>query len=283
MLLWQTCASLTFKAGTIQETLKLLVMNKSYREYFKEYYDIYDEMLKSEVKTDPGYLVSFRPLEGKNSFVSVDSRWIGFDNKREIRKASLVNPIITKSHFKLLNYPLTVIENIAELSIFLRLGGHAIVNKVVAETSWTEILKPKVVTKTYEEGYIDYETVTKKYKERFARGNYRAEIFDRDNYQCRICGSSPDDGVHIRIEVHHIKPWEEGGITSPENLITLCASCHNGASKINREVLYRKIGLHFPYVKHKFFQEKISWTSDQRRSHDQLADNAVTLKIKNIL
>jgi hypothetical protein len=81
--------------------------------------------------------------------------------------------------------------------------------------------------------------------------------------------------------VHHIKPWEEGGISSPENLITLCASCHEGAGLINREVLYKKVGLHFPYIKHKFFRKDINWTLDKRLSHNQLVDNTVSLKINN--
>lgn len=251
------------------------------KESYREYYRLYDETLANEKETEPGYLVSYRPLKSKHSFLSIDTHWVGQDKKHEIRRASLVNPLITKTHFKLLKYPLSIIENTTELTSFLRIGGHAIVTKSVAEVNWNEILEPKIVANTYEEGYIEYETVDEKFKKRFARGNFRIEIFDRDNYQCRICGSSPDDGVHVRLEVHHIKPWEEGGITSPENLITLCASCHEGASLIDREILYRKIGLEFPFIEHKFFKQDINWSQEQRISHRRLLSNAVSLRIKN--
>lgn len=254
---------------------------KSYREKYKEYYRIYDDILANEKEIEPGYLVSFRPLKSGYSFLSINTKWVGQDKKHEIRQASLVEPLITKAHFKLLKYPLLIIENTTELTGFLRIGGHAMVTKNVAETNWKEILEPKVVANTYEEGYIDYEIVHEKFKKRYARGNFRIEIFDRDNYQCKICGSSPNDGVHVRLELHHIKPWEEGGITSPENLITLCASCHAGANLFNREVLYRKIGLEFPFVEHKFFKENMNWNLVQRISHTQLLSNAVSLRIKN--
>lgn len=256
-------------------------MDAVVREYFKEYYEIYEEALKSEVDNAPGYLVSYRPLQGKSSFIAIDTEWIGFDNKMEVRQASLVDPIKTMSHFKLINYPLSIVENTAELTTFLGIGGHAIVSKNLAETNWQEILRPKVVTKTYGEGYIDYETIPDKYKKRFARGNYRIEIFDRDNYQCRICGASPDDSVHVRLEAHHIKPWEEGGVTEPENLITLCSTCHEGAKFIDRGVLYKKIGLCFPHEKHKLYKQNSNWTRMQQSSFDQLIDNSITLKINN--
>jgi hypothetical protein len=67
--------------------------------------------------------------------MAIDTMWVGQDKKREIRQASLVDPVIAKSHFKLLNYPLSVIENVCELTSFLRIGGHAIVSKNIVETN----------------------------------------------------------------------------------------------------------------------------------------------------
>lgn len=248
----------------------------------KEYYDIYYKMLEHEGESSPGYLVSFRPVDGEYSFVSIhNTMWVGNEKKWEIRKADLVNPVVVQSHFKFLNFPLTHVTNPAELTSFLRIGGHGLIEKEIVEKSWSDILNPRIVVNTYEEGFINYATITKKFTERFARGNFRIEIFDRDNYQCKICGASPDDNIHVRLEVHHIKPWEEGGISSPDNLITLCASCHGGASAINREVLYKKIGLHFPNAKHKFFKEDITWSYGQRLSFSRVINDIVTLRIKN--
>jgi len=60
----------------------------------------------------------------------------------------------------------------------------------------------------------------------------RLEIFDRDSFTCRFCGSQ------IRqLQVHHLiylperDPWEY----SDEYLITLCDQCHSDEEKLKLE------------------------------------------------
>jgi hypothetical protein len=59
-------------------------------------------------------------------------------------------------------------------------------------------------------------------------------IYNRDGYRCQSCGCSctsksraktPDETRRI-IQCHHIKPFRDSGDNSPENLVTLCLSCH---------------------------------------------------------
>ncbi len=50
--------------------------------------------------------------------------------------------------------------------------------------------------------------------------NYRQAILDRDHKKCAKCKS------HNQLEVHHIVMQYLGGNDNPENLITLCAACH---------------------------------------------------------
>lgn len=52
----------------------------------------------------------------------------------------------------------------------------------------------------------------------------RLQIIERDNHTCQHCGLKP--GKHSKLQVHHIKRRKEGGADEPENLITLCFSCH---------------------------------------------------------
>lgn len=49
----------------------------------------------------------------------------------------------------------------------------------------------------------------------------RRSIIHRDKRKCQMCGKKSD------LEVHHIKPKENGGGDNPENLITLCRACHD--------------------------------------------------------
>jgi predicted restriction endonuclease len=106
------------------------------------------------------------------------------------------------------------------------------------------------------------------------------QIFDRDECRCRICGASPDTDRHATIEVHHIKPWEEGGITSPENLITLCKLCHDNIIYVDRKILYRKIGINFPLQNHLIFNSQNNYSFKQRTQLSHYMYNAVTLRIK---
>jgi hypothetical protein len=54
------------------------------------------------------------------------------------------------------------------------------------------------------------------------------QVLNRDDRRCRICGRRPDDDTDLVLHVHHIRPWEKGGVTDPTNLITLCHTCHSG-------------------------------------------------------
>lgn len=50
----------------------------------------------------------------------------------------------------------------------------------------------------------------------------RRIVLDRDGHHCRF----PDCGATDALEVHHIVPLRLGGLTAPDNGITLCATCH---------------------------------------------------------
>ena len=50
--------------------------------------------------------------------------------------------------------------------------------------------------------------------------NMRWEIWERDNFTCRNCGS------RRRLSIDHIIPVSKGGQTIKENLQTLCTSCN---------------------------------------------------------
>jgi hypothetical protein len=53
----------------------------------------------------------------------------------------------------------------------------------------------------------------------------RGKILARDSYTCEVCGRSPQ-GDGVRLEVHHLTWVSGGGTNDPDNLITLCSSCH---------------------------------------------------------
>lgn len=54
----------------------------------------------------------------------------------------------------------------------------------------------------------------------------RAQIKERDNYTCLLCGVSIAAEPHLLLEVDHIMPVSKGGLNTPDNLQTLCWRCN---------------------------------------------------------
>jgi len=54
----------------------------------------------------------------------------------------------------------------------------------------------------------------------------RTFIKNRDNHTCRYCGVSIAAEPHLLLEVDHIMPVSRGGLSTPENLQTLCWRCN---------------------------------------------------------
>lgn len=50
---------------------------------------------------------------------------------------------------------------------------------------------------------------------------FRAPVFARDGYKCRICGATE------KLVLDHIVPISKGGCDDPSNLQTLCWSCNS--------------------------------------------------------
>ncbi|MCJ7426681.1 MAG: HNH endonuclease [Dehalococcoidales bacterium] len=60
----------------------------------------------------------------------------------------------------------------------------------------------------------------------------RLEIRKRDRFACQICGAQK--GQNLALAVHHMRPVGHGGSSKPDNLILLCAKCHNWEHRLLR-------------------------------------------------
>lgn len=54
----------------------------------------------------------------------------------------------------------------------------------------------------------------------------REKIKKRDNYTCKICGLSTKDEPNLLLEIDHIIPLAKGGLSTEDNLQTLCWKCN---------------------------------------------------------
>ena len=92
------------------------------------------------------------------------------------------------------------------------------ITKLVVEVASFDIQKiknPDITGKQYREG------------EQAGFWNTREYVLHRDNHTCQHCKGKNNDSV---LNVHHIESRKTGG-NSPNNLITLCKTCHEKLHK----------------------------------------------------
>ena len=60
------------------------------------------------------------------------------------------------------------------------------------------------------------------------------QVLERDGWRCQVCGSMQS------LQVHHLKFRSQSGGDEEQNLITLCAECHE---QVHRKASYYKARL----------------------------------------
>ena len=89
------------------------------------------------------------------------------------------------------------------------------INKMIVEVAAFDIQKlknPNIMNLEYQIG------------EQYSFNNVREYVLWRDNHMCQCCKGKTKDKI---LNVHHIESRKFGG-NAPDNLITLCKTCHLG-------------------------------------------------------
>lgn len=92
------------------------------------------------------------------------------------------------------------------------------INRIIAEVASFDIQKiknPAISGADYQKG------------EQMNFWNVREYVLSRDGHECQCCHGKSGDKI---LNVHHIESRKTGG-DAPNNLITLCETCHNGYHK----------------------------------------------------
>lgn len=164
-----------------------------------------------------------------NVVFGTQTEWVGWtdDRRHEIRRSRLVYATFVDI-WKTLELPYCYVHTVDDLTIFLVAGGNALVEHKLAERIFPNQLGPHPTIAHGPFGFQGPEMFDATAFRRAPTPKLRMRIFDRDGRRCTICGRRPDDNTDVVLHVHHIRPWEKGGVTDPKNLITLCHTCHAG-------------------------------------------------------
>jgi hypothetical protein len=159
------------------------------------------------------------------------THWVGWvDGKpgREIRQASLVHAERMADTWTAMGEGCLVVNGTAALLVYFRLGGNALVVKEIGEKYFSDAIRANETAYDGAMGFKAASDLPAHVFKRAPRPKHRMKIIQRDHYRCKICGRRPDDYTDIELHVHHIRPWEKGGLTEDDNLLTLCDTCHDG-------------------------------------------------------
>ena len=106
----------------------------------------------------------------------------------------------------------------SHIQVIKRLYAILPITKLIVETAQFDIQKinnPEISGKEYQQG------------EQLGFWNVRAYVLFRDHHECQCCHGKSKDNV---LNVHHIESRKTGG-NAPNNLITLCETCHKAYHK----------------------------------------------------
>lgn len=149
------------------------------------------------------------------------------EHRIEIRRATPVKMLIADLWAKMGQSCLFVTRH-EQFPLYLMLGGNALISEEILTRSAPDWLDPYECYPASWTGFIKHDPKNSQPLRRAPTPKLRMQVLKRDSRRCKICGRSPNDHTDVFLEVHHIRPWGARGVTTVENLITLCKTCHDG-------------------------------------------------------
>ena len=133
------------------------------------------------------------------------------NRKTRYRKARFNNRGNTRTEGRLM--PSAKQRLNSHIQLVLKVSKILPISKIVVETASFDIQKiknPQISGTQYQEG------------EQLGFSNIREYVLARDNHVCQCCKGKSKDSI---LEVHHIETRKVGG-NAPNNLVTVCRTCH---------------------------------------------------------
>ncbi len=150
------------------------------------------------------------------------------ERRIELRAASIVHADRLLANYEKLGEECLVVNDDRGLAIFMSRGGHAVIERKLAEQWLPDVLAPHPSVSAGPIGFRGLSTISEAERQRAPSRKLRMSILKRDHYSCRICGERPADNVHVKLHLHHVRMWSRGGLTEEANLLTICQTCHDG-------------------------------------------------------
>ena len=221
-------------------TIQLLVISKTYKQDITLGVDAGSKYvgMSATTKKNELFTAELRPRNDVVELLSTrrETRKTRRNRKTRHRQAKFNNRVHSKHKGWL--------APSIEVKIWNHIQGIKLVNKILPltviriETAEFDLQRLKAI----EEGKSL--PIGKDYQlgEQYDFYNTRQYVLHRDGYKCTCCGVKSTNKDEIKFHVHHLESRKTGG-NAPNNLITLCESCHKlyHVGKLELPVKKRKI------------------------------------------
>jgi len=97
---------------------------------------------------------------------------------------------------------------------------------------WLSAVKAFLVSYEHEAAALERPRIAASRGPRDPSLRLRFLVMRRDSFRCRQCGASPAVMPGVELHVDHVIAWSAGGVTTLENLQTLCLRCNLGKSSL---------------------------------------------------
>lgn len=94
---------------------------------------------------------------------------------------------------------------------------------------------------------------------------------ERDGWECRFCETTEDehqDEYGRGLHAHHLIKSRDGGLDHPDNLITVCETCHKILENTQADALSRIKGEHTEEVKERYQRRIDALEADLRKERN---------------
>jgi hypothetical protein len=156
---------------------------------------------------------------------------VGYEDEAcriEKRVMSPVYPQRMADFWESFGQPFSVVHDRRDYAQWVFCGGHALISKDQVRKNLPNEME---ATPSVREGFLEWVDARKLPKDAFQKAptrKLRMKVLKRDSYRCIICGQRPADDVNVQLNLHHVRPRENGGLTVEKNLISICQTCHQG-------------------------------------------------------
>lgn len=150
-----------------------------------------------DIRPDTSYLAATLLSDGKRWGFSFQSDFAGFpdgkgpDHGVELRQPSLVYPDKMTSFWDRKGQSWIVVNEDAQLDVYFRLGGHALIAEDLAHRCLAEFIEPREYANVGPMGFRRHDPQAREAQQSRPRPQQKKRVLERDGHLCQMCGQAP--------------------------------------------------------------------------------------------